>query len=99
MKTLLLVIAVSLVMAQDPAPEVRDDKYKDDPHASCFRGKEPYPGHPSMHPCQCALMCVPDESTGQLFRSENAECEMYCTKSRCKCHPDQSCDVPEIGVK
>ena len=80
----LILLAIS-VSAQDAPP--RHDKYRDDPHAYCLAGK-PLPNDKSGHECHCALVC----QSGQ--QAETVACELYCTKARCACHPDDPCAMP-----
>lgn len=96
MRYLLLALALG-VLIQDPP---RHDKYADDPHAFCFYGEADasMPGRQSAHPCKCKMMCAPDE-TGQMARVDTSECEMNCTLSRCLCHEEETCDLPEVKPK
>jgi hypothetical protein len=88
----LVVVLLTVAWAQ----EHRDDKYKDDPHAFCRKGPND-PSAPSEHSCNCSLMCSDGTETVPPQQMENTACEMYCTKARCLCHPDNPCDKPPIG--
>jgi len=91
-----ILIFIAAFALQEPA-QPRHDKYREDPRAYCFHGKpeSAMPGNPSAHPCQCALMCVTD-ATGKRSQGEQQACEMYCTVSRCLCHTDEACDLPDV---
>lgn len=103
MRTFLLFATLGLTLtAQEPTP--RHDKYRDDPHARCMRPEVvAYYGadDPSMHACSCHLVCTlhDDNADGVTDRGEQGEtqeCELWCTKSRCGCHPDDPCNSPQI---
>lgn len=87
-----------LATLQDPPP--RHDKYRDDPQAACVKPEiAAYYHRPSLHACTCKLMCVDHyDSDGTKYsdQGENQECEMYCTKERCACHPEEPCDAPDV---
>lgn len=87
MAFLVSVLIAGTLGAQD---EQRDDKYKDDPAAMCRKGPAD-PDHPSEHPCNCELICSADDSIGGPQQMENTACQMYCTKERCLCYPDDPC--------
>lgn len=96
MRTLFLVLALASLSTQQADPP-RHDKYRDDPKAYCFHGQpdSAMPGNPSAHPCQCALMCVTDPA-GNRTQAEQQTCEMWCTVSRCLCHADEACELPDV---
>lgn len=96
MRHLLIVLALAGVALQQAEPE-RHDKYRDDPRAYCFHGEAgtAMPGNASAHACQCALMCVTG-GDGRQTQGEQSTCEMWCTVSRCLCHADESCALPEV---
>jgi hypothetical protein len=81
--------------AQRPQPERRDDKYKEDPMAYCRKGPDD-PETPSVHGCSCSLIC--SEGTDQVpsHQTENTACQMYCSRQRCLCYPDNPCDTPIV---
>lgn len=84
----------------DPLPQVevpRHDKWREQPRAYCFHGKAgtAMPGNEQAHACECARMCATGND-GQRSQMEQSNCEMYCTVSRCLCHADESCELPEI---
>ena len=85
-----MLILVALLAIQQPEPERRDDKYKDDPHAFCYPGPE----RGSAHNCTCAMVCGPD-ATGTLVQQETTSCAMYCSKQRCSCHAEDPCIGPD----
>lgn len=88
---LALVLFAVAVSAQDPE-RPRHDKYRDDPHARCFFGTEPYEGQPSMHPCQCQPVC-----TEEGHQVEDGRCALYCSADRCLCHVDQDiCGMDDV---
>lgn len=78
----------------DPPEAPRDDKYASDAHAYCLQGP-PLPGDEHGHECHCAMACEPDED-GTPRVIDQSSCELYCTKSRCKCHVDQACPTPGL---
>ena len=85
--TAALVIAV---FGQAPTEPTRHDKYRDDPKAYCL------PGHPDNahgHECHCQLMCHHVDGDDYVA-GEDSACEMYCSASRCACHPDETCGPP-----
>ena len=86
--TVWLLVALA-VMAQAPAEPPRHDKYKDDPGAYCLPA-QPVEGDTHGHECHCALVC---NHEGQQV--EQNTCEMWCSKSRCACWPDEPCPQPE----
>lgn len=94
MKLLLLILALAAVAQTEPP---RHDKWRDQPRAYCFHGKEgtTMPGNEQAHACACARMCSTDNNGNQV-QAEQQDCEMYCTASRCLCHVDESCDKPEV---
>lgn len=85
---------VSLSVWAQQTPEHRDDKYKDDPHAFCWKNPED-PDYPSAHACSCAMVCGPDTGGNQV-QQETTACAMYCSKQRCSCHADEPCDGPDV---
>lgn len=85
--TLFLLLLLVTITAQ---PEHRDDKYKDDPHAYCYKGPE----EGSAHACACVMVCGPD-AAGNPVQQETTSCSMYCSRSRCACHSDEACGEPE----
>lgn len=92
-----LILLVSVVAAAQDPERPRHDKYRDDPHARCMRPEvvEHYgPDNPSLHPCECHQTCVTSD-TGEQWVQEDANCQLYCTKERCGCHPDEdACPAP-----
>lgn len=97
LRWLILALLGAISVSAQPQPEHRDDKYKDDPHAFCYKGPND-PDDPSAHNCACLLMCseAPEAEPSQSFQRENPACEMYCTKSRCLCHTDNPCGKPSL---
>lgn len=83
---LLCIVLVAASVSAQP-PEHRDDKYKDDPHAFCYKGPE----DGSAHACACVMVCGPD-AAGNQVQQETTSCALYCTRSRCVCHADEGCD-------
>jgi hypothetical protein len=84
-------VAIGAV-AQQPEPERRDDKFRDDAHAYCYKGPE----EGSAHNCSCAMVCGPDYVTGEQVQQETTACAMYCSRQRCVCHADEGCGDPEL---
>jgi hypothetical protein len=80
-------------LIQDPP---RHDKYRDDPHAACVTPQvAEYYKNPSLHACTCTLKCEMGAG-GYMEQMENPACELWCTKERCGCHPEEPCDAPDV---
>jgi len=87
----LFALSGSMLLSQEPP---RHDKHRDEEHAFCLPAK-PSPGTQG-HECHCKMMCATnqDGDTERAYEVEDSTCEMYCTKARCACHPEETCDVP-----
>lgn len=80
-------------LGQEPPP--RHDKYASDPHAFCRKGPND-PEAPSEHACTCSLMCSEPTDTTSGAQMENISCELWCTRARCLCYPDDPCKAPPV---
>jgi hypothetical protein len=94
MRTILAVLLLLVLPMQDPAP---GGHYENDPDAYCLAGP-PMPNDKNGHECHCKLMCSPrvDGSDAPAYRIEDASCVTYCASSKCRCHPDETCDPPMV---
>lgn len=86
-------------LQDDPPP--RHDKYRDDPAARCvIPAVAEYYQNPSTHACTCPLQCMENrDGDGTLTGTGQAEqpsCELYCTKARCGCHPEECERPPDV---
>lgn len=106
MRFLAVFLMVSVLAAQDSPDqgEYRHDKYASDPHARCMRPEvvEFYgPDNPSLHACSCHQTCVAPQADEEFepYVREDQACELYCTKARCACHPDESVCPIEVKKK
>jgi hypothetical protein len=96
MKTLLMLLAVLAIGAQQPDPyRVPDDDNPMDFHrpdgAKCATG--------GTHPCHCHLRSCTKDANGNLIDWEEGDaCQNYCHKDKCTCHmcADVS-ECPEDG--
>lgn len=88
-----LAIGGAVVLGQEQPP--RHDKWREQEHAFCLPAK-PSPDTQG-HECHCKMMCATrNDGTGHEYpyEVEDQTCEMWCTKTRCACHPEETCDVP-----
>ena len=94
MRLIAVLLLAATLLAQDTPDqgEYRHDKYASDPHARCMRPEvvEFYgPDNPSLHACSCHQTCVNPGEESQ-YVAEDPTCELFCSKSHCGCHPDES---------
>lgn len=94
MRYVLLLVLVTLSVSAQP-PEHRDDKYQSDPSAHCRKGPDD-PDEPSAHGCSCTLICSDGTDQVPAHQTENTACQMYCSRQRCLCYPDNPCDTPPL---
>lgn len=96
MKALLLVLLALGLAGQAPTPP-RHDKYASDPRAYCLAGP-PMKGDTHAHQCHCRFMCSTQsdgDQNAQRYRLEDSQCEMYCSSTLCRCHPEETCEPPK----
>lgn len=90
---LLLLILPMPFQAQDPAPP--SGHYENEPDAYCLAGP-PMPNDTNGHECHCQLMCSQSQPGAPVIRNEDPKCVTYCNSSKCRCHPDEFCELPDM---
>lgn len=73
--------------AHDPHPE--------DPDGYCMAGP-PMPDDKHGHECSCKLKCTEATETMPSHQMEQSTCWYWCEVGKCKCHPDNPCNNPQM---
>ena len=96
---ILFTFAVAFALMAQEAP--RHDKYADDKDAYCWNPRSSgsmtprRERDPHAHKCECHLLCSLDENGAIVGDHEDQGCELYCTRTHCDCHRDESpCEKP-----
>lgn len=88
MRVFVVLVALAVAAGAQQADPSRHDKYANDPQAYCLPGP-PEKGDTHGHECHCKLECMNGPNGPE--QAETPACEMYCTKTRCGCWPEDGC--------